>query len=118
MTDQNVLLSTKEFSSLSGISVSSVTKMLREGKLKGEKFAGKWMIPANQLPSENMEGGEKPGSEKTYAVEEFAAMTYLTVYGVEQWLKKGLLMGEIDSDGNWRVNEENLNIPNVKRLAR
>jgi hypothetical protein len=118
MTDQKALLSTKEFSSLTGIPVSSVAKMLREGKLKGEKSAGKWMIPASQLSSENMEGGEKPASETTYSIEEFSAMTYLTVHGVAQWLKKGLLVGRIDQEGNLRVSEKNLEIPNIRRLIR
>jgi hypothetical protein len=118
MTDQKTFLSTKEFSSLAGIPASSVTKMLREGKLKGEKSAGKWMIPASQLPSENMEGGEIPAAEKTYAIEDFAAMTYLTARGVAQWLKKGLLEGRVDQEGNLRVSEKSLEMPNIRRLIR
>ena len=42
-------ISTSEFSSLSGLSVSQVSKLLREGKIKGVKESGKWMISRSQL---------------------------------------------------------------------
>jgi hypothetical protein len=41
-------ISTNEFSSLSGLSVSQVSKLLREGKIKGLKESGKWMISRSQ----------------------------------------------------------------------
>lgn len=76
------------------------------------------MIPASQVPAENRGGEETPSAGKSYSIEKFAAMTYLTVHGVAQWLKKGLLKGQIDPEGKLRVSEASLDIPNVKRLIR
>ena len=42
-------ISTSEFSKLSGLSVSQVSKLLRDGKIKGVKESGKWMISRDQL---------------------------------------------------------------------
>ena len=43
------LLTSKEFADRSGLPVSKVTKLLRDGSIKGQKKAGKWMIPASEL---------------------------------------------------------------------
>ena len=42
-------ISSGEFSSLSGLPIYQVSKLLREGKIEGVKESGKWMIPKNQL---------------------------------------------------------------------
>jgi hypothetical protein len=157
-----------EFSSLSGLSVSQVSKLLREGKIKGLKESGKWMISRSQLKLKEVQEMAKskkpapskikskksrkdPGSgkktkaeakkqsyqtqkesippttapasnktvpKKTYSVAEFSAMTYLTDFGVMDWLKKGRIKGIQDETGEWRIDAANLEITNIKRLLR
>ena len=122
MASPKKYLTTKEFSSISGIPVSSLRRLLREGRLEATKSSGKWMIPESQLQSEDLQKTEKSAEsdpvKKTYSVEEFAEMTFLTPFGVEQWLKKGLLLGIRDPEMGLRVDAESLEIPNVKRLVR
>ena len=122
MASPKKYLTTKEFSSISGIPVSSLRRLLREGKLEAMKSSGKWMIPESQLHSKDIQETEKSAEiepvKKTYSVEEFAEMTFLTPFGVEQWLKKGLLLGISDPGRGLRVDAESLEIPNVKRLVR
>ena len=122
MTLQKKYLTTKEYSSISGIPVSSLRRLLREGKLEAIKSSGKWMVPESQLQSKDIQETEKSAEiepvKKTYSVEEFAEMTFLTPFGVEQWLKKGLLLGISDPERGLRVDAESLEIPNVKRLVR
>ena len=55
---------------------------------------------------------------KFFSVAEFAAKTYLTEYGVMQWLKAGKLKGQQDEKGAWQVDAANLEVPNVKRFVR
>ena len=157
-------VSTSEFSSLSGLSVSQVSKLLRDGKIKGVKESGKWMISKSELKQkavQQMAKSKKPlpsrrspkepvSSEKTtaeaktvkdqiqneapqpaeapapkatiqkktYTVAEFSAMTYLTDFGVMDWLKKGRIKGLQDESGEWRIDAANLEITNIKRLLR
>jgi hypothetical protein len=121
--------------------------LIREGKIKAEKKAGKWMIHPNQLQVEAVQkfpqgGGpaskkapiaaagltrpsrEKPGKSqpaamrKTYSIAEFADMTYLTELGVKEWLKQGRLLGQKKENGEWLVDAANLDAPNIKRLVR
>jgi len=56
--------------------------------------------------------------KKFFSIAEFADMTYLTEYGVMQWLKQGKLKGQQNEKGDWQVDASNLEIPNVKRLVR
>ena len=102
-----------------------MTRLLRDGSLAGEKVGGRWRIPAGRAPSASPPadapapqaptGGE---AREGYGVEDFAAMTYLTVQGVIQWLRQGRLQGRIDEAGNWRVDAACLADPDVKRLVR
>jgi hypothetical protein len=55
---------------------------------------------------------------KFFSVAEFSAMTYLTEYGVMQWLKEGRLTGQQDEKGAWQVDAANLEVPDVKRFVR
>lgn len=55
---------------------------------------------------------------KMYTVAEFAGMTYLTEFGVKEWLKQGRLTGQQATGGDWQVDAANLELPNVKRLVR
>ena len=131
MGQNEPLLTTKEFASRSGLSVSHVTKMLREKKLKGHKESGKWMIPAGALE----DAGEVPAPAKaqktapaktaqpspagqSMSVSEFSAKTYLTETGVIRWLKKGRLKGALTSGGEWQVDAASLELPAVKHLLR
>ncbi|UCF91258.1 MAG: helix-turn-helix domain-containing protein [Desulfobacterales bacterium] len=148
MATQDQAMTSKEFSILTGIPVSTVTKLIRAGKINAEKHAGKWMIAPSQLNLRAVQeiAQRKPGAEKqaptpaqkeapaqarpepgptmpavearTFSVAEFTAMTYLTEYGVTEWLKKGLLKGRQDENGNWWVDAGNLDEPNIKRLVR
>ena len=61
---------------------------------------------------------QSPKALKSFSVNEFAKMTYLTENGVRQWLQQGLLKGQQDAKGNWQVEASNLEVPNVKRLVR
>lgn len=130
MTDQNDYMSTKEFSEISGIPSSTITKLLREEKIKGEKQSRKWAIPRSELkapvildlikkePGISETKKKVPGQSKTYTVTEFAQMTYLTEKGITDWLTKGLISGEKNSQGEWQVHSSNLEVPNIKRLVR
>ena len=151
MTKQDQFLTTGEFASKAGITTSSVTKLIRKGKIKAEKKSGKWMISPDQLESKAVQGSDKPSKKtaakktdnptgkkttvskpapiqkdntakvkagKMYTVAEFAGMTYLTEFGVKEWLKQGLLTGRQAAGGEWQVEAANLEIPDVKRLVR
>jgi excisionase family DNA binding protein len=52
MAKQDQLLTTREFASRAGIPTSTVTKLIKVGKVRAEKKSGKWMIAADQLKSE------------------------------------------------------------------
>jgi len=151
MAKKSELLTSSEFSSKTGIPASTVSKLIREKKIKAVKKSGKWMIAADQLNTKAVKEVSKPGKSspkkkkaatkpkkapvqakkaaapgvakpaaaaKSFSIVEFADMTYLTEKGVAEWLKKGLLSGQQDDRGNWRIDASNLEVPNVKRLVR
>jgi hypothetical protein len=59
-----------------------------------------------------------PQIKKAYSVSEFSEMTYLTPYGVNEWLKQGKLQGKKDNKGNWQVDPASLQLPIMKKLVR
>ena len=151
MAKKDQYLTSGEFASKAGISTSSVTKLIRKGKIKAEKKSGKWMISPDQLKSKALQGPDKPGKKtavpktakaagkksgvkkpapagknkpaeakagKLYTVAEFAAMTYLTEFGVKEWLRQGHLTGRQAAGGEWQVDAASLELSNVKRLVR
>ena len=151
MANKDQYLTSAEFASKAGITTSSVTKLIRKGKIKAEKKSGKWMISPDQLISKAVQGSNKPSKKtaakktdtpagkkttvskpaptqkdntakvkagKMYTVAEFAGMTYLTEFGVKEWLKQGRLTGQQSAGGEWQVEAANLEIPDVKRLIR
>ena len=59
-----------------------------------------------------------PRSKKTFSVAEFSEKTYLTLKGINEWLKQGKLKGEKDEKGNWLVDAASLQLPFMKRLIR
>ncbi|MDZ7581106.1 MAG: hypothetical protein U5R30_10890 [Deltaproteobacteria bacterium] len=48
----------------------------------------------------------------------FSALTYLTEFGVLEFLKKGLLQGVRDEKGNWRLSVDNLQLSGLRHLIR
>lgn len=129
MTSTETLLSTKEFSERSGIHTSTLQKWLRSGKLSGTKKNRRWYIPHSELarmtapktPSPN--AAPKPTDSagtgaKAYSVAEFSALTYLTEFGVGQFLKNGRLLGQRAGDGSLAVKAESLDLPHLSHLIR
>jgi excisionase family DNA binding protein len=155
-------LSTREFSKLTGIAVSTVNRLLREGKIKGVKTAGKWKIAKSEMTAKAIQAILKPSRKgtgpgkidrmavkedkpkgsgvskasfsaatdtkassgtstdgpRTYSVTEFSGLTYLTEYGVLEYLKKGRLQGVKDEKGQWRLGADNLQNPGMRHLIR
>jgi hypothetical protein len=62
--------------------------------------------------------GASADGAQTYSVIEFSKLTYLTEYGVLEFLKKGLLQGVRDKKGQWRLGAENLQNPGMRNLLR
>jgi len=63
MTKKDQYLTTGEFASKAGIRTSSVTKLIRQGKIKAEKKSGKWMISPDQLKAKAVQDAIKPGKK-------------------------------------------------------
>jgi len=61
---------------------------------------------------------DKKAASKTYTLAEFVAMSYLTEFGVKEWLKQGRLTGRQGAGGEWEIDAANLERPDVKRLLR
>jgi len=145
MAKKSPALSTREFSDMTGISASTVSRLVREGKIKGVKESGKWLIDRDELNAEAVRSlskttrilevsgadgrvptplekkGKKHPSKpaaRTYSVAEFSELTYLTEKGVEEFLTSGRLQGARDDKGNWRVGHENLQNSNIRHLIR
>lgn len=162
MAQQYSSLSTREFSELTGIAVSTVNRLLREGKIKGVKTAGKWKIDKTEMTAKAIQAILKPARKgaapgkidrmaakkekvkgpgvptggisaaagtkatsgtsadgaQTYSVTEFSGLTYLTEYGVLEFLKKGRLQGIRDEKGQWRLGADNLRNPGMRHLLR
>ncbi len=133
MPSSSDLLTTRQYAELAGVSTGTISKWIKNGKLKAEKIGNKWMLPAGQLepekaaapkspspPSKPSQASSASGSSgnTTYSVGEFSAMTYLTEFGVTQWLKQGRLTGTRDETGRWRVEAANLEKSDVQRLLR
>jgi excisionase family DNA binding protein len=138
MTDPKGLMTSQQFAEHAGISTSTVSKWLRSGKVKGVKQGGKWMISADQLanpaPTQPETKSAAPAAAKksspainmpkptsalhAYSIEEFSAISYLTTYGVERFLKEGRLTGTKDGSGRWVVDHANVERPEIQRLLR
>lgn len=138
MTDPKGLMTSPQFAEHAGISPSTLSKWLRTGKVKGVKQGGKWMISADQLanaaptqpetkPATPAAGKKSPpaintpkpaSAPRAFSIEEFSAMSYLTPYGVERYLKEGRLTGTRDGSGRWGVDQANVERPEIQRLLR
>ncbi|WP_372681878.1 helix-turn-helix domain-containing protein [Desulfosarcina sp.] len=133
MAENEKTLTTAEFSHMTGISVSTITRMLRRETIRGVKRSGKWAIyecelqhPAVAAPKDpgGISAGVEPdfktpaAATQTYDVDAFVQMTYLTEKGVRQWLKTGRLSGRAGADGSLRVDAANLDRPEFRHLIR
>lgn len=65
MAKDNQLLTTREFASRTGISVSMVSRFIRDGKIEAEKKSGKWMIHPNQLKAKIVQKTGKKSKSKS-----------------------------------------------------
>lgn len=133
MTDIGKTLTTGEFSQMTGIAVSTITQMLRQGQINGEKHSGKWAIYESELQNKTVvtkkdrrQSSASLGpifdtpanAGRTYDIETFVQMTYLTEKGVRQWIKTGRLSGSTDAGGKVRVDAANLDRPELRHLVR
>ena len=136
MSNPTESLTTQQFAKKAAVSTRTVSKWLRNGTINGEKISGKWSIPETELakvvssqtqrntrkaPNPSVPKAGIPADKtqgKSYSVEEFSAMTYLTEFGVQKWLKEGRLEKITGSDGTVMVAASNLHKPDVKRLLR
>lgn len=129
MADNDNTLTTADFSKQTGMTVSTITKLLRQGKIRGEKRSGKWAIHISELKNPVVEQRKKStspgpifeasnGNVSAYDVETFARMTYLTAHGVRQWLRIGRLKGSIETGGKMLVDATNLERPELQHLLR
>jgi hypothetical protein len=138
MTAPKEMLTSQKFAERAGVSASTVSKWLKSGKVKGVKQSGKWMISTDQLAGpDHAKPAQVPATPaaskaatatapaakpvatgRAYSVEEFSAMTYLTTYGVERFLKEGRLTGHKDENGKWSVDHSNVDLPSIRHLLR
>jgi excisionase family DNA binding protein len=137
MVKSNTSLSTREFAQKAGVSAGTVSKWLRQGTIIGEKTGGKWSIsaaelikvaqtPGNPPPSPEQHPVPRPDTSspkttaegRSYTIQEFSNMSYLTPFGVQRWLKEGRLKKTVDATGQTRIDGSNLDHPDIKRLLR
>ncbi len=148
MAKKAQFLTTGEFASKIGISTASVSKLIRDGKINAQKKSGKWMISPDQLQvpavkalsksgkkaglkkaakaapakpasaEKKVPAADKKSTEKAYTIAEFATLTYLTEFGVREWLKIGRLAGRQAPGGEWLIDAANLQLPSLKHLVR
>ncbi len=91
-------------------------------KVTAKKTAGqtkkKTTAKKHASPAKDKDDKVNTAKGKTYTVAEFAGMTYLTDFGVREWLKLGRLTGHQGAGGEWEIDAANLEQPGVKRLVR
>jgi predicted site-specific integrase-resolvase len=61
MAGKSELLTSAEFAKKTGLATSTVSKLIREGKIKATKKSGKWMIGTDQLNAKAVTAASKPG---------------------------------------------------------
>jgi hypothetical protein len=61
MVEKSELLTSAEFAKKTGLATSTVSKLIREGKIKATKKSGKWMIGTDQLNAKAVIAASKPG---------------------------------------------------------
>ena len=102
------------------LEVKTVTQS--SAKQKAAKPSKKKTAPAadkSTPPKKGKPAVKKDAASKTsYSLAEFVNMTYLTEYGVMDWLKKGRLSGKQNAAGEWRIDAANLDAPDIRHLVR
>ena len=102
-------------------------KAIRELRKSGKKPAGKKTekSTSKQTASRKPVSAKKEApatskktANKTYTIAEFASLTYLTEFGVQEWLKEGRLTGRQAPGGEWKIEAANLEAPAFKHLVR
>ncbi|MBW2563872.1 MAG: hypothetical protein JRE29_07540 [Deltaproteobacteria bacterium] len=97
---------------------------------KASTRAKKTPAPGKKAPKETKKApaeAKKPtaspkktttGTKKTFSVVEFSEMTYLTLKGVNEWLKQGKLKGQKDAKGKWLVDAASLQLPFMEKCKK
>ena len=70
MAKKSELLTSAEFAKKTGLTTASVSKLIRDGKIKATKKSGKWMIDSDQLNAKAVEAAlksDKPKAKKNVA---------------------------------------------------
>ena len=102
-------------------------KAVKELRKSGKKPAGKKTVKSapKQITSIKPASAKKEApatskktTNKTYSIAEFASLTYLTEFGVQEWLKEGRLTGQQAPGGEWQIEAANLDAPAIKHLVR
>ena len=98
---------------------SQLAKFKQE-QTTGDKEMAVGTTPAGASPKkEKTPETPKAASEtRTYSVEEFSRLTFLTPSGVRKYLKEGILNGTRNADGQWRIGAENLENDLIRHLVR
>jgi excisionase family DNA binding protein len=103
------------------------TNAVKELRVSGNKSAGKKAVKsapkktASRKPAsapKKAPAKSKKTDGKSYTIAEFANLTYLTEFGVKEWLNKGRLTGQQAPDGEWKIEAANLKVPALKHLVR
>ena len=105
------------------LQVPAVKALSKSGKKAGGKKAAKSTpnkaAPAKPASAEKkVPAAEKKSTDKAYTIAEFATLTYLTEFGVREWLKIGRLAGRQAPGGEWLIDAANLQLPSLKHLVR
>ena len=94
--------------SLDQLKVSAVKALSKPGKKTGGEKAAK--SPSNKAAAakpasaqKKAPAAEKKPADKAYTLAEFASLTYLTEFGVREWLKIGRLTGRQAPGGEWLI---------------
>jgi hypothetical protein len=83
---------------------------------KAAKPSQKGAAAAAKKPKPPAKG--KAAGTKAYSVAEFVDMTFLTEYGVMDWLRKGRLTGKQNAAGEWLIDASNLDASSIQHLVR
>jgi len=89
-------------------------------KKKTSKAGSKTAVPAKKPapPIKARTVKEKRPAAKAIPLTEFVNLTYLTAFGVKEWLKAGRLTGRQNESGEWLIDAANLEVSDIKRLVR
>ena len=64
MAKKSELLTSAKFAKKTGLTTATVSKLIRDGKIKAAKKSGKWMIDPDQLNAKAVKAASKSGKPK------------------------------------------------------